>query len=405
MKKSIVRLYQLLGLCLMSQSLLGCTSDIPVDPPTPEKEVITRTVSMSTFKRYTAFNSGFDGNNSVRIPTMTTSQKGTLIVACEGRVDEWKDKSPTRVVVKRSADAGQSWSDQQTVMQQESNEAYMDPLLVADMVTGRVFLFATRWQNKEAQAITNNVYMSYSDDDGISWSAPVEMTDKLCAPGRRMVGHGPGSGLQMKSSKYPNRLILPTRQIVVATKKSEMYTVYSDDHGATWQVGNQVSVVSELQMAEVSNGRLYFNMRRPTQRYTCYSQNGGIDWGIPIADPYLVCPDNGCHASVLGSDSVLFFCSPQGGPRAEGTDNRYDLTLWRSLDDGKTWGQRQVIYPKGAGYSCCSYLPDGRIAIAFEAADTRGFVNTADPRPKGWMRIDVMVLPADLADKSCWIAP
>ena len=45
-----------------------------------------------------------------------------------------------------------------------------------------------------------------------------------------------------------------------------------------------------------------------------------------------------------------------------------------------------------------TFLPDGRIAIIFEAADTQGFTRTAIPntnpskRPAGWMRLDLILL-------------
>lgn len=378
--------------------------DQPYIPPGKPQESITRYVRLSEFPVVNVFTSGREGINSFRIPTLTTTKQGSLIAACEARSGSWVDKSPTGIAVKRSADGGKTWSSIQILTKQIGAEANMDPMAIADLIQGRVFLFWSCWQDREATADKNQAYMVYSDDDGITWSEPREVTKEICPEGSTLTGFGPGSGFQMKSKRFPNRLIMPAR-IYTKDAKSETRTIYSDDHGKTWQYGSAITPTSELQMAEVSNDALILNMRNKTKRRVSYSYDGGVSWAAMTEDAFLVAPTNGCQGSVLGCDSVLFFTCPAGGALGNGFDDRYDMTLWRSLNDGKSWGQRYIIDTEASGYSCLSALPDGSMAMIYETASTRGFINTGGNRPEGWMRLDVMIIPADVRAKECWIQP
>ena len=46
-------------------------------------------------------------------------------------------------------------------------------------------------------------------------------------------------------------------------------------------------------------------------------------------------------------------------------------------------------------------LSDGKLAIIFEAGSEQGFIKAAN-RPAGWMRLDFLVLPADITDYDYW---
>lgn len=350
----------------------------------------------------TVFTAAQDGIHSYRIPAMVTTKSGALLVVCEARKKSWMDKTGTDVAVKRSTDGGVTWSAIKFITKQTGSLAYMDPTPVVDMSSGRIFVFSTCWSSQSSPATTNRAFMSYSDDDGITWSAPENVTPQVVAEGRYITGFGPGSGIQMRHPNYKGRLIVPSRQYNPETGSSETRTIYSDNGGLTWLLGEASTPTGELQMAEMPDGTLTVNIRAKAGRRVGYSYNGGVTWGAVSQDPTLVAPDNGCQGSVMGNEQALFFTSPKGGPRSSGRDDRYDLAIWRSLTNGKTWGQQFSLYENAAGYSCISMLPDGRIAIVFESADGKGFITSAT-RGAGWMRIDVIVLPADISDPKCWI--
>ena len=46
-------------------------------------------------------------------------------------------------------------------------------------------------------------------------------------------------------------------------------------------------------------------------------------------------------------------------------------------------------------------LSDGKLAIIFEAGSEQGFIKASN-RPAGWMRLDFLVLPADITDYDYW---
>ena len=101
----------------------------------------------------------------------------------------------------------------------------------------------------------------------------------------------------------------------------------------------------------------------------------------------------------MGKGRELYFSGIRGKAETPEYDERVGLALYKSSDGGKTWNNGIQLYDKASGYSCMSFLPDGRMAIIFETADTPGFTRKSLPgikplkRPAGWMRLDLLILP------------
>ena len=54
------------------------------------------------------------------------------------------------------------------------------------------------------------LWLSYSDDDGMTWSEPVDITPQVKEDWMRFCGVGPGFGVQLRyDEKHPGRLIFP----------------------------------------------------------------------------------------------------------------------------------------------------------------------------------------------------
>jgi sialidase-1 len=88
---------------------------------------------------------------------------------------------------------------------------------------------------------------------------------------------------------------------------------------------------------------------------------------------------------------------------SQNNEDRQNLVIYRSLNGGKTWENDYLLHDKSAGYSCITQLPDGRLAIVFEASDSDGFPKmTPGNRPPGWMRLDVMILPKKIIIENLW---
>ena len=96
--------------------------------------------------------------------------------------------------------------------------------------------------------------------------------------------------------------------------------------------------------------------------------DGSSLWGLGIAD----LPDPGCDGGITRWEEkkALVMCNVQddGDPGIE-QQPRYNLTVSISLDSGRTWPHRQIIYPAHmgrVGYSDCRVAKDGTIVVHFE---------------------------------------
>lgn len=93
-------------------------------------------------------------------------------------------------------------------------------------------------------AKSSYVWMSYSDDDGRTWSSPRDITASLRRRGMKFLGIGPGKGIVLKWGPHAGRIIIPTystnwKSHLRGSQSSRL--IYSDDHGKTWHTGKAVN--------------------------------------------------------------------------------------------------------------------------------------------------------------------
>lgn len=397
----------LAGLMTLSTIVSGCEKEIQrpevTEPLMPDlgPEGTAGTIGSAEVTRTTVFSAA--ANNEVfRIPSVITAKDGSILVFAEDRHESWRDKSYTDVVVKRSTDNGKTWSAAVSITGSlnAGDFAFMDPTPVLDENTGTIYLFCNRWNELNTDYTNNRAFMSKSTDHGATWSNPVDVTDQIVNAGMYCGGFGPGHGIMIKEGRYAGRLVLITRQNS-ATGSGNCYAIYSDDGGSSWSIGGAVSS-GEAQIAEAGEDKLYINIRRGAARYSSFSLDGGASWSAAQQDVSLPSVDGGCQASVLGTGSnMVFYCGPESGAASDGHDNRYGLKLFRSATSGSGWTRSQVLYEMASGYSDMTLLQDGRMAIIFEAGDEKGFIKTSNRVP-GWLRLDLMVLPAEITDYDYW---
>lgn len=360
------------------------------------------TIKLADIQQTVAFTAGADGVNSYRIPAIITAKDGSLLAFGEARYASWKDRIHTDVVAKRSTDGGLTWSSMSHLTKAVNGGlyAFTDPCPVMDESTGRIWLFCCRWKAGGADPLSNRAFAISSDDNGLTWNTPEDLTSQIIVPGYYSWGYGPGAGFQIAEGRYKDRLIMPTRQYNGTS--NACVTVYSDDHGATWKAGTPATFGGEAQIADCGGDILTFNIRKGGGRSVASSRDGGVTWSNATADLALPGPGKGCQASVLGvGEMMVFFSGSQGGTATASYDDRSKLVLYRSLTSAISWTKNKVLYDKSTGYSCLTQLNDGRLAIIFEAGDGEGFIY-AQSRPAGWMRLDVIVLPKEVTQRGYW---
>jgi sialidase-1 len=127
--------------------------------------------------------------------------------------------------VKRSAYHGKTWSPQQIIWNDADNTCG-NPCAVVDEAAGTVWLLSTwkRGDDHEPAIIaktskdTRRIFVINSTDDGLTWSAPREITDDLKLTNWTWYATGPGSGIQIQHGPHQGRLVIPCDHIEADTK-------------------------------------------------------------------------------------------------------------------------------------------------------------------------------------------
>lgn len=314
-----------------------------------------------------------EGYKNYRIPSIVKSQQGTLLAFCEGRA-MLLDHSENDIVLKRSFDNGQTWKSLQLVASDSTN-ALNNPQAVVRS-DGRIILMFQRYADGygEKHAMPGldgericKAFVTFSDDDGASWNTPKDVTASIKRAEATSLATGPGVGIELTKGKHKGRLVMPANQ--GPWKNWYVYAIYSDDGGETWQKGELAPYkkkgrgwANEVQMVELSDGRLLLNARSETgnrKRKIAFSDDGGQTWSAVEDEKQLLEPE--CQGSLLRYyENTILFCNPRHRTR------RRRGTIYASLDDGKTWPHRRTIYKEGFAYSSLVALPDGKVGVLFE---------------------------------------
>ena len=320
------------------------------------------------------FKSGENGYKCFRIPAIVTTNKGTVLAFAEARKNNCSDAGYIDLVIKSSFDGGKTWSKISIVWDDAENTCG-NPAPVVDRKTGNIILLST-WNlgtDREEQIIngtskeSRRVYVLSSSDEGNSWSTARDITSDVKMPDWTWYATGPGNGIQMRSKKYKNRLVIPCDHIV--SKKYYSHSIYSDDGGLIWKLGGTTptDMVNECTVAELPKGKLLLNMRNYNSlrvRQTSTSMDGGETWSDLQQDTALIEPV--CQASMLwydhkGRRPFLAFSNPAS------QKSRTNMTVKISFNQGKSWKEKLVLYEGPAAYSNLVILPNGNLACFYEA--------------------------------------
>jgi sialidase-1 len=220
-------------------------------------------------------------------------------------------------------------------------------------------------------------FHSRSDDDGLTWSPPVEITsafDRFRGEiDWQAIATGPGHGIALSNGRLIVPVWLATYEKTAPLRKA-CSVITSDDQGATWQRGDlAMTIGGESNVAELSDGRVILTARngdRRNRRAVTYSADGATGWSRPEFIEDLLEP--GCMAGLVRHPGMsaagppfLVYSSPRTTERLH--RERKDVTLAVSYDEGRTWPVRRLLQPGPGAYSDLAVLPDGTILCLYES--------------------------------------
>ena len=329
------------------------------------------------------FEEGKDGYAKTRIPALVSTNSGVLLAFAEGRTAG--DSGPIDLVLKRSLDQGRTWGPLQIVWDDGENTCG-NPAPVVDRDTGVVWLLMT-WNKgtdneREIMAGSSDdvrhVYVTSSADEGVTWTTPRKISESTRRAHWRWYATGPGNGIQLTMGAKKGRLLIPCNHSDHSDGNHpyRSHVIYSDDHGVTWQLGGvHEDRTNESAVAELSDGRVLQQMRSYHDkgiRALASSGDGGDSWDNVYLESALVTPV--CQASMISNtgfkkegtaaENWLLFASPFGKGRER-------MTLWLSLDDGKTWAHQRRLYEGDSAYGNLVQLADDEIGLLFEKDNYR----------------------------------
>jgi sialidase-1 len=347
------------------------------------------------------FKSGEAGYHTFRIPAIIRAPDQSLLAFCEGRVNNAGDYGTIKIVMRRSMDAGKTWSPIQVVAAM-GNLQVGNPAPVVDQTDpafpkGRIFLFYNTGDHHENEVRKGNglreVWYITSTDNGLNWSAPVNITTQVHRPLQphrntgyqfaedwRSYANTPGHAIQFQQGRYRGRIFIAANHSAGAPQNQfEDYTAhgfYSDDHGKTFRLTSSLTIKgsNESIATELSNGNLMMNSRNQKgdirARIISISSDGGQNWDTSYFDRQLPDPVNQASLLTIGrkkGKAILAFSN------AASTTRRDSLTLRISWDEGKTWPYQQLIDAAPdqtkndyTAYSDLVYIHKNSIGILYE---------------------------------------
>lgn len=313
------------------------------------------------------FHQGENGVSTYRIPAMIETRQGVLIAVVDARRDGNQDlPNHISLVMRRSFNLGKDWEPAHVI--REANEGGVgDATLLLDRTNGRVWCFFTYgppgigFRNSKPGTLTGpetiQIHAMSSDDQGTTWSQPIDLTPSLKKPAWQAIFATSGTDIQTESGRFLVPLVIKDEQGVVHSANA-----FSDDHGATWKVGELIGAgTDENHNVELPGGVILQNMRNGHLRAIAFSHDGGVTFGPVSHDPALIDPS--CNAGITryrkGNKDVLIFTNAA-------SEKRENLTVKISYDQGKTWPVARVVNAGPSSYSTVLKLSDGSIGILYE---------------------------------------
>ncbi|MBV1779976.1 glycoside hydrolase [Paeniglutamicibacter sp. ABSL32-1] len=343
-------------------------------------------------------------NYFYRIPALAHLGNGVVLASWDARPNSAADApNANSIVMRRSTDNGKTFGEMTTIAAGHLGDAetpkygYSDPSFVVDAQTNTVFAFfvyskdqgfhGSTFGNDDADRNVISAAVVSSGDGGVSWSEPRLITD-VAKPGAdatpepgdvKSTFATSGAGIQLRYGAHAGRLVQQYAGRVMQADGStpiQAYSVYSDDHGQTWERGEFIGTgMDENKVVELSDGRVMLNSRDSNNgglRKVAISSDGGHSYSPVQADTELVDPTNNAHVTRMFPEAA------EGSAEAKmllytGANHpteRRNVSARVSCDDGESWPGLRTIRSGFSAYSVATALDDGLYGVFYEGSYT-----------------------------------
>lgn len=363
--------------------------------------------SASAVEKTDLFTAGDHGYRLYHIPGVAVTSKGTVLAWCEARRNG-SDWDNIDILLRRSTDHGETWSEVTKIAEVQGPKTknpfalrlsrtdpqsvtYNNPVLIPDRDGTVHMVFCLEYMR---------CFYQRSDDDGVSWSTPVEITSIFEAFREdydwKVLATGPNHSIQLSSGRLLVPVWLSTGTGGNAHRPSVTSTIYSDDGGTTWQAG-EIAVPctdefvnpNETVAVELADGRVMLNVRNESKahrRIIVTSQDGISGWSEPKFNEDLIEPI--CMGGMVRYQrdglNLLLFSNPNS------LRQRRDVGIRVSADEGKTWTLATTVEFGWSCYSDINVTQNGTILCFYGRGEKASFAG--DRLTMARLRIDELNL-------------
>lgn len=316
-----------------------------------------------------------------RIPAITTTADGKrLVTLTDDRLNHNGDlPSHVYITAQYSDDNGQTWSEPKIVAGEAAtggDYAHGDAQIITNRVNGDIVGIMTCatngqgfWGSTPERPQTWKTIISH--DGGETWSVPVDHTTELYAAGSPNPGwqggfSGSGAGLQKRDgtlvSPFVNRDENGNRQFALFE---------SVDAGQTWHVAGKpcmIGAADEPKVLERNNGDLAISVRATGRNFHNVTSDNGETWNLPVDTRFTT----GISGNACDGEYMVWCSTLDGNERniafqtVPNNNNRRNVSIALSVDEGDTFEDPKTICPRGSAYSAATVLADGTLGVYYE---------------------------------------
>jgi hypothetical protein len=311
------------------------------------------------------------------------------------RANSHHTDTTSEAVVKRSTDNGVTWGPEIVVY--DAPSAYVGIQGLGQSASGRVF--ATLWTDLAPTLVTGAALINYSDDNGDTWSTPVNVTSTA---GFTQEGYGAGPVVQAANGDL--LFTVEGNDIGQSFNTQERsVALRSTDNGANW--GSPVTVASgtrpyyETKLVRLPTDRILAIHRTGstgTNFFTNYSDDNGATWSTPLERSPLI---SGPSTIVMESGLIVMAGRQDTSGRA---------VILTSSDNAESWA-RSFLDDQGVdtNYATPVDLLNGKVLLLYAPKPSGdSFIQSAIGQPVSvshipWVERGVNVSLIDGLTASC----